>query len=51
MNIFRKIVAGIGAVLMSATLMGLPALTMAQEPGVTVAGIHSPVSAIVARAF
>jgi hypothetical protein len=40
MNIFRKIVAGIGAVLVTATLMGLPDLSMGQVPGVSVAGSH-----------
>jgi hypothetical protein len=39
MNVFRKIVAAISAVLMTATLMGLPDLSMAQ--GVTVTAIHT----------
>jgi hypothetical protein len=41
MNVFRKIVAGIGALLATITLMGLPDLSMAQVPGVTVAGLHT----------
>jgi hypothetical protein len=41
MNIFRKIVAGIGAVLLTATLMGLPDLSMAQVPGAAAAGVHA----------
>jgi hypothetical protein len=40
MNIFRKIVAGIGAVLLTATLMGLPDLSMAQVPGAATAGVQ-----------
>lgn len=38
MNIFRKIVAGLGAVVVTAMLMGLPDLSMAQVPGAVAAG-------------
>jgi hypothetical protein len=41
MNILRKIVAGIGAVVMTATLMGLPDLAMAEVPGAAAACFHS----------
>jgi hypothetical protein len=47
MNIIRKIVAGIGAVLLTATLMGLPDLSMAQVPGAA-AGVHAAL--VMARA-
>ena len=48
MNIFRKIVAGIGAVLLTATLMGLPDLSMAQVPGAAAAGV--PAALVITRA-
>jgi hypothetical protein len=41
MNIFRKLVAGIGAVLVTATLMALPDMVMAEVPGAAAAGFHS----------
>jgi hypothetical protein len=46
MNVFRKIVAGLGAIVATITLLGLPDLSMAQVPGVTVAGMHSAIHCV-----
>jgi hypothetical protein len=46
MKIFSKLMASVGAVLLTATLMGLPELSMAQVAGVSVAGIHAPVAVV-----
>jgi hypothetical protein len=44
MKILSRLVASVGAVLLTATLMGLPDLSMAEVPGVSIAGIHAPVA-------
>jgi hypothetical protein len=46
MKIFSKLIAGVGAVLLTAILMALPDLSMTQVPGVT--GMHALM--VVARA-
>jgi hypothetical protein len=44
MKIFRKLMASVGAVLLTATLMALPDLSMAQVTAVSIAGIHAPIA-------
>jgi hypothetical protein len=40
MKLFSKVLAGLGAVLLTAILMALPDLSMAKIPGATIAAPH-----------